>query len=377
MADHPTPDPARIRALVAEHGAPLLMLSTQSARRQYRQLAAALPRVQLHYALKPLPHPAVVKALAEEGACFDLATNGEVDIVRGLGIAPERCIQTHPIKRDSDIRYPLEYGCTTFIFDNPYELPKFLPYKDQVELLMRLSFRNKEAQCDLSMKFGVAPQDAHELLRKAVGMGLKVRGLSFHCGSQLINNMKYVEAIGFCRQLFNLAALDGIALDTLDIGGGYPVQYIEPVMPINYYAHPIHSELERQFPGVRLIGEPGRFISAPSMTLVASVMGKAERQGRMWYYLDDGLYGSYSGKLYDHCDYPFYPLCKLEGKTGPERLSVVAGPTCDSIDVIYNDIMLPELECGDLVVSPMMGAYTWASATEFNFFPKTKIVVVD
>ena len=113
------------------------------------------------------------------------------------------------------------------------------------------------------------------------------------------------------------------------------------------------------------------------MTLVASVMGKSERQGRMWYYLDDGLYGSYSGKLYDHCDYQFMPLAKLEGKGGPERLSVVAGPTCDSIDVIYNDIMLPELECGELVTSPMMGAYTWASATDFNFFPKAKIVVID
>ncbi len=371
------PDPARIRALVAEHGAPLLLLSTQAVRRQYRQLAAALPGVQLHYALKPLPHPAVVQALHEEGSWFDLATNGEVDVVRKLGIPPERCIQTHPIKRDIDIRGALEFGVRTFIFDNPYELPKFLPYKDQVDLLMRLSFRNKEAQCDLSLKFGVAPPEALALLQKANAMGLRVKGLSFHCGSQLINNMKYIEAIGFCRQLFNLAALDGITMDTLDIGGGYPVQYVEPVMPIHYYAHPIHSELERLFPGIRLIAEPGRFISAPAMTLIASVMGKSERQGRMWYYLDDGLYGSYSGKLYDHADYPFMPLAKLEGKTGPERLSVVAGPTCDSIDVIYNDIMLPELECGDLVVSPMMGAYTWASATEFNFFPKTKIVVID
>jgi ornithine decarboxylase len=168
-----------------------------------------------------------------------------------------------------------------------------------------------------------------------------------------------------------------VRLDTLDIGGGYPVPYTEPVMPITYYCHPIAAELERQFPGVRLIAEPGRFISAPAMNLVASVMGKAERQGMMWYYLDDGLYGSYSGKLYDHCNYQFYPLAKLEGKSGPERMSVVAGPTCDSIDVVYENILLPELECNDLVVSPMMGAYTSASATDFNFFPRAKIVVID
>jgi ornithine decarboxylase len=346
-------------------------------RSQYRQLRQSLPGVHLHYALKPLPHAAVVKALMAEDGYFDLATNGEVDVVRACGVDPARCIQTHPIKRDGDIRYCLDYGCRTFVFDNPAELPKFLPYKDQVELLMRLSFRNKEAQCDLSMKFGVQPQDGLALLKQAVGLGLTVRGLSFHAGSQLLNNFKYVEAIGFCRQLFNLAALDGIRLDTLDIGGGFPVGYIEPVMPINYYCHPIAGELERLFPSVRLLAEPGRFVAAPSMTLVASVMGKSERQGRMWYYLDDGLYGSYSGKLYDHCDYPFMPLKKLEGHGGAERLSVVAGPTCDSIDVVYQDISLPELECDDLVVSPMMGAYTSASATDFNFFPRAKIVVID
>ncbi len=370
-------EPQAMRRLVAEHGAPLLLLSTQVIRQQYRTLAQALPGVQLHYALKPLPHPAVVAALKQEDGYFDLATNGEVDVVRDAGVDPSRCIHTHPIKRDGDISYALQYGCRTFIFDNPYELPKFLPYRDRVELLMRLSFRSKDAVVDLSLKFGVQPTDALELLRKAVGMGLKVRGLSFHVGSQTLNAFKYMEAIGFCRQLFNLAALDGIVLDTLDIGGGYPVPYTEPVMPIQYYCHPIAGELERQFPNTRLIAEPGRFISAPAMTLISSVMGKAERQGRMWYYLDDGLYGSYSGKLYDHADYQFMPLAKLEGKSAPERPSVVAGPTCDSIDVIYQDIMLPEMECGELVVSPMMGAYTWATATEFNFFPKTKIVVID
>ncbi|MBA3845650.1 MAG: type III PLP-dependent enzyme [Planctomycetes bacterium] len=373
----PFVEPALIRRMVAEHGAPLLLLSTQAIRQQYRTLKQALPGVDLHYALKPLPHPAVVAALRDEGSSFDLATNGEVDVVRDAGVPPSRTIHTHPIKRDGDISYALQYGCTTFIFDNPYELPKFLPYRDRVELLMRLSFRSKDAVVDLSLKFGVQPADALDLLRKAVGMGLKVRGLSFHVGSQTLNAFKYMEAIGFCRQLFNLAALDGVVLDTLDIGGGYPVPYIEPVMPIQYYCHPIASELERQFPNTRLIAEPGRFISAPAMTLISSVMGKAERQGRMWYYLDDGLYGSYSGKLYDHADYQFMPLSKLEGKNAPERMSVVAGPTCDSIDVVYDNIMLPELECGELVVSPMMGAYTWATATEFNFFPKTKIVVID
>ncbi len=373
----PLPSPEKIRALVAEHGSPILLLSTRTAVAQYRALQAALPRVQLHYALKPLPHPAIVTALKAVDGWYDLATAGEVDVVRGCGIDPSRCIHTHPIKRDKDIRYALDYGVTHFVVDNPFELPKFLPYKDKVRLLLRLSFRNKDAVCDLSLKFGVQPPEALALLRQAHGMGLDVAGTSFHCGSQLVSNQKFLEAVTFCRQLFTLAALDGIFLDTLDIGGGFPVPYTESITPIDQYCAPINDLLEQNFPNIRLIAEPGRFIAAPSMTLVASVMGKSERFGRMWYYLDDGLYGSFSGKLYDHCDYPFIPLSRIEGSAGPERLSVVSGPTCDSIDVMYNDIMLPDMQPGDLVVGPMMGAYTWASATEFNFFPKATVVVVD
>ncbi|MDA3960763.1 MAG: type III PLP-dependent enzyme [Planctomycetota bacterium] len=378
MSINSYPDPALLRATVAEHGVPVLLLSCETIRSQYRSLHEALPGVELHYALKPLPHPDVVAALADEGASFDLATNGEVDVVRAAGIAPERCIHTHPIKRDGDISHALAYGCTTFVVDNPYELDKFLPYRDQAEILVRISFRSSDAVVDLSYKFGIAPDQALDLITKARDMGIKVRGLCFHVGSQSAMSYKHVEAIGFCRQLFNLAALEGIELDTLDIGGGFPVPYTEPVMPIDDFCRPIVAALERDFSGTRILAEPGRFISAPSMTLVSSVMGKSERGGTMWYYLDDGLYGSYSGKLYDHCNYQIIPLKLLEGEEPDERRpSVIAGPTCDSIDVIYEGQMLPELECGDLLVSPMMGAYTWATATEFNFFPKTKIVRVD
>jgi ornithine decarboxylase len=122
-----------------------------------------------------------------------------------------------------------------------------------------------------------------------------------------------------------------------------------------------------------VIAEPGRFIAAPAAIAVSSVMGKAKRDGRWWYYLDDGLYGSYSGQMFDHAKYPVSVL--REG--GELHESVLSGPTCDSIDVIDESIMLPELEMGDLVVGRMMGAYTWASATDFNFFKRAKVVVMN
>ncbi len=364
----------RIRRLVAIHGSPLLILDCDAVRRQYRALHAALPGVALHYALKPLPHPAVVSTLMEEGACFDLATSGEVELVAGLGVDPARTIHTHPIKRDRDIRDALAYGCTTFVVDNPDELEKFVPYADEAQLLLRLSFRSPDAKVDLSKKFGCSPEAAPALLQQAAALGIRIIGLSFHVGSQALEPDKHVEAIRACAAIIAAAACQGLPpLEVLDIGGGFPVGYREPVMPIDSFCQPIREALGELPAGVRVIAEPGRFIAAPAITAVASVMGKALREGRWWYYLDDGLYGSYSGQLFDHTHYPVDSL-DFFGERCP---SVLAGPTCDSIDVIDDDILLPSLRCGDLIVGRMMGAYTWASATEFNFFRKAQIVVIN
>ncbi|MFW5751297.1 MAG: type III PLP-dependent enzyme [Planctomycetota bacterium] len=366
---------AQARELAATHGTPVLLLAPAVIRERYRNIAAALPGVAIHYALKALAHPAVVTALAAEGCDFDLCSNGEVDLVRAAGVDPARCLHTHPIKRRSDIDHTLAYGCRTFVYDNASEIDKFAAYAGDCELLLRLSFRSRDAVVDLSYKFGAAPDAALDLLRRARDAGLRVRGLCFHAGSQNSYPYKYLDAIAFCRQLFNLAALEDIHLDTLDIGGGFPVAYQEQVMPIADFCAPIAAELARHFPDTRLIAEPGRYIAAPAAALITAVQGRSLRGGVMWYYLDDGLYGCYSGKVYDHADYPLLPLQPTEGRN--RHLSVVAGPTCDSIDVVYDGIVLPELAVGELLAGPMMGAYTHASASTFNSLPRPPVVVLE
>lgn len=363
-----------IRALTARFGSPLLVVDCEQVRRQYHALRHALPGVDLHYALKPLPHAAVVACLRDEGAFFDLATTGEVELVKAQGIAPERCIHTHPIKRDSDIRDALRYGVTTFVADNPDEIRKFVRYRKRVELLLRVSFRSPSAVCDLSRKFGCDPKAVLEMLEFARRLGVRVRGLSFHVGSQASDPSKYVEAINACTDIFAESLLAGLpGMDVLDIGGGFPVAYNDAVTPIDEFCQPIRAALTRLPSHVRVIAEPGRFIAASAAIAVSSVMGKAKRDGRWWYYLDDGLYGSYSGQLFDHAKYPVESLRKSD-EVFP---SVLAGPTCDSIDVIDENIALPELEVGDLIVGRMMGAYTWASATDFNFFKRARVVVIN
>lgn len=363
------------RDLVETYGSPLLVLDQAAVRKQYRALVKALPGVRMHYALKPLPHSAVVATLKAEGCCFDLATNGEVDLMLENQINPDDCIHTHPIKRDGDIRYASEYGCKVFVFDNPIELEKFIPYQDKAQLLLRVSFPNPESKVDLSKKFGCTPEATLPLLRKAKELGLNVIGLSFHVGSQVPNSRRHVEAITACNQLIRDAAAENINLQVLDIGGGFPVNYAADGADLDIYEFcaPIREALSNTPEGIRLLAEPGRFISAPCMTSVSSVMGKAERFGRMWYYLDDGLYGSYSGQLFDHINYPK----SVPYATGEALPAVLAGPTCDSIDVLADDIDLPALNVGDVIIGKMMGAYTWASATEFNFFRKANILVVD
>ncbi|MFO1352814.1 MAG: type III PLP-dependent enzyme [Gammaproteobacteria bacterium] len=367
-------DGATARALVERHGSPLLVLDCDAVRAQYRALVAALPQVDLHYAIKALPHRAVIATLDEEGACFDIATSGEIEMLRALHINPRHTLHTHPIKRDRDIRDALRFGCTTFVVDNPEELKKFVRYRERVGLILRLGFRNPDASIDLSKKFGCAPEQAPFMLAQAAKLGLHIKGLSFHVGSQCGSPAAHVQAVRCCAEIIRRAHAQGTAqLSVLDIGGGFPASYDATTPALSEYCAPLYAALADLPNHVRVIAEPGRVLVASAMACIASVIGKAKRDGCTWYYLDDGIYGSFSGQLYEHLRYPLVTI----PTSGDRHPSVLAGPTCDSIDIIAEDIALPELAIGDLVIGRMMGAYTMATASEFNSIPKTPILVVN
>lgn len=231
--------PVQVERLAREFGSPLLVIDCERVRQQYRALQEALPRVDLHYALKPLPHPSVVATLRDAGAWFDLATTGEIDVVREQGIGPERCIHTHPIKRDSDIRDALNFGIDTFVVDNPDEISKFVRYRDRARVLVRVAFRSPNAVVDLSRKFGCDPADALQLLELAQRLEVRVRGFSFHVGSQAVDSAKHVEATYACVELIATARARNLAtIDMLDIGGGFPVNYGKLVQPIGEFCAP-------------------------------------------------------------------------------------------------------------------------------------------
>ncbi|MBV9344880.1 MAG: type III PLP-dependent enzyme [Gammaproteobacteria bacterium] len=351
-----------------------MILDCERLRAQWRKLAHALPGVALYYALKPMPHPAVVETVLAEGGGLDLASSAEVQLAQRLGAPPGRCIHTHPIKRPADIANALAFGVRTFVADNPDELEKFAALPAPVELLLRVAFRAPHAMCDLSRKFGCEVAELLPLARRAAALGVPVRGLSFHVGSQVRDASMHVAALQTCAALLRAARRERLGpCDVLDIGGGFPIDYAQPVADIAPFCAPLAAAIRALPRRVRVLAEPGRYVIGPAVLGVASVMGRARRGGRWWYYLDDGLYGSYNGQLYDHARYPVDSL--RDG--APREPAVLAGPTCDSIDVIADDVPLPHLRAGDLVLGRNMGAYTWSSATRFNGYPRATVVAVN
>ncbi len=362
------------RALVAEYGSPLLILDCNELRKRYQLLQSQLPGADLYYAIKAFAHPVALEGLSEMGAHFDVASAGEIDLLRDLKISGRRTIHTHPIKKDADIKAALRGGSTTFVVDNIDELKKLIPYKQRIGLLLRVSFRSDTAKVDLSRKFGCAPDQVPELVRQAAELGVHVRGLSFHVGSQSLTPDAHVDAIKRCAALIKeIEQRENRPMDVLDIGGGFPVDYAMTGFNAENYFAPVRTAMIELPDHISIIAEPGRFLIAPAVTGISTVTGKARRGEYLWYYLDDGIYGSYSGQLFDHTTYPLQIF-----NNSPERKkSILAGPTCDSIDIIAEDVDLPELQEGEIVIGHMMGAYTHATSTSFNSIEAAKIIVIN
>jgi ornithine decarboxylase len=228
---------------------------------------------------------------------------------------------------------------------------------------------------ELSSKFGANPGEAVDLIEAAHDAGLVVEGLSFHVGSQTTNFDNYVQALNMASGVFHEARLRGFEkLNLLDIGGGFPAPYDDDVQPFRMLAQRLNAELERLFPReIEILAEPGRFLIATAATLVARIIGKAVRDGKLCYYIDDGVYHTFSGIIFDHLKYHVGAF-----KQGPTQICSVFGPTCDALDTISLGEELPiNLELGDLLYSRNIGAYSHASSTYFNGFPPAKVVHVN
>jgi len=374
---------SKLKRLARQHGTPLFVVDHEVLRRNYAEFRRRLPRVQCYYAVKANPDPAIVETFYRAGASFDVASMPEFLLVHDCikDLPPkerqdfiwDKIIYANPIKANETL-VELDPYKPLVTYDNLEEIRKIRKYAPHAGLVLRLRVPNTGAMVELSSKFGAEPGEAVDLIAAAHDAGLTVEGLSFHVGSQTTNFENYVQALNLTAGVFREATLRGFTkLNLVDIGGGFPAPYDGKVRPFKDLARMLNSEFKRLFPPhIEILAEPGRFLVATAATLVVKVIGKAMRDGKPCYYVDDGVYGTYSGILFDHCPYHVKAF-----KKGPTQISAVFGPTCDALDTISLAEELPDLKLGDLLYSENIGAYSNASTTSFNGFPPAKVVHVN
>ena len=372
-----------LQGLAKEHGTPIFVIDHEVIRKNYRDFKERLPDVQIYYAVKANSNPEIIRTLYDLGCSFDVASMPEFMLVyENIKHLPEKerlewiydkIIYANTIKPEETLE-ALNHYRPLVTFDNIEELKKIKKFAPQAGLVLRLRVPNTGSMVELSSKFGVDPGDAVDIIEKAIEMRLTVEGLSFHVGSQCTNVENYVQALEISANVISeVETRTGEKIGLLDIGGGFPVKYHHSVKSIRTLAQLLNEEFERLLPSdIQIMAEPGRFLVANACTVVAKVVGKAFRDGKPCYYINDGVYHTYSGQVFDHCIYPV-----LSFKEGDTQISAVFGPTCDAFDTITLSAELPELEIGDLVYSENIGAYSHASSTYFNGFPPAKVVHIN
>jgi len=364
-----------IRRVIKKHHSPLMLVSRNMLRKQYERFKKHLPNVRPYYAIKANPNPEIIKTFIKLGTGFDVASAAEMNLVLSLGAPPEDIIFANTIKSTDDIASAYKKRIKFMTFDNEPELYKIAKHCPGAKVLLRIKVDNVGSTVELSLKFGADSDQAIFLLKKAHSLGLRPQGIAFHVGSQCTNVENYLHALDISSMIFDEAERIGLSLTMLDIGGGFPIRHFDSDSHPTFkdIAMQIRAKMKRLFPKeTKFIAEPGRFLVGPAGILVTQVVGRTFRNNKNYYYLNDGVYGDFSGIVFDHCRYEFKTL-----RRGQKFLSTLAGPTCDSFDTISLNEDLPELDVGNVVYVKNIGAYSSASAVPaFNGFPPAKILIV-
>ncbi len=372
----------QLQTIARKHGTPVVVIDHDIIRKNYAGFKKHLPKVQCYFAVKANPAPEIVRTLYKIGASFDVASLPEFMLVydnikrlppkQQQDFIWDKIIYANPTKPKETL-LALDKYKPLVTYDNLNELKKIRQFAPQAGVVLRLRVDNTGSQCELSSKFGCTTGEAVDLIKAAFAMGLVVEGLSFHVGSQCTNFQNFVQALNAAAAVMRESKSRGHEIKILDIGGGFPAPYNKHVRPFRELARVINAEIDRLFaPNIQILAEPGRFLVATAATSVARIIGKAVRDGKPCYYIDDSVYHTFSGIIFDHCQYHLKAF-----KKGKTEICAVFGQTCDGLDTISQSEELPDLEIEDLVYAENIGAYSNASATWFNGFPPAKVVHIN
>lgn len=358
------------RALAAGYTRPFLLVDTEIVRTKTRRFKAAMPRVHPHYAVKANPHPDVLRALIEEGTGFEIASIAELDMLLELGVPAHEVYYSNPMKSREYLEYAAAKGVEWFVLDSVEELRKIVSVKPDAKLYLRIDTPNVGSDWPLSGKFGAHPEEVDQIIAEAVHLNADLAGVTFHVGSQCRNPDNWRVGIENAKRIFKQMRFAGLNPRLLNIGGGYPVRHVKPIPSIETIGEVVNTAIRDLSPEVRVMAEPGRYLVSDAAYFVCRVVGTATRAGKRWMYWDAGVFGgiieTQEGLIYEI----------RTDRTGREISWVVAGPTCDSMDVLMRDQMLPEdVQEGDFIYIPNAGAYTSSYASNFNGFPLPEVRV--
>ena len=351
---------------------PFLIVDTAIVREKVRRFRAAMPRVRPHYAVKANPDRRVLKVLAQEGAGFEIASTAELDLLLGLGVPAAEVFFSNPVKSRESIAYAAAKGVEWFVVDSADELRRVHESKPDARVYLRIATPNIGSDWPLSGKFGAAAGDSREIVALAARLGVDLAGVTFHVGSQCRNPENWRVALEKARALFDVMAKAGLKPRLLNIGGGYPVRHVKPIPSIETIGAVVNEGLKAFPDDVQVIAEPGRYLVSDAGYFVCRVLGTATRAGRRWMHWDAGLFGG----VIESSEGLKYRI--RSDRAGPDVPWTVAGPTCDSVDIVMRDEPLPsDLQEGDFVYIRNAGAYTTAYASQFNGFPLPEVRVFE
>jgi ornithine decarboxylase len=363
----------KVRAFIKSSGLepPYLLIDKDKVRQKVSSIGRSVKGSQVFYAVKANPDIEILRLIHGLGIGFEIASEGELRILASLGVSSDRIITSNPIKSFRFLRMATDYGVSYFAFDSEDEVLKLREFAPGCNVYVRLSVPNEGSEWPLSKKFGVEIDKAEDLLVYAKRKGLNPVGITFHVGSQCNNIYNWNAALDKAKILWDRAEKRGIRLSVLDIGGGYPIRYTKSVVDITSIEKNANRLIYEKFPRhTRIFIEPGRAVVGDAGIFVSRVIGKARRGDEGWLSIDvgvfNGLMESVGGIKYSYI---------VEGSREIKKWTL-AGPSCDSFDVIDKDIFLPEPEIGSFVLILSAGAYTISYASEFNGFAIPKTILI-
>jgi ornithine decarboxylase len=360
---------------------PCLVIDLKVVRANYKAFRKALPQALIYYAVKANPEPAILRLLASEGSCFDTASVPEIEMALAAGASPDRISFGNTIKKERDIARAHALGIDLYAVDCAAEVEKIARAAPGARVYCRILVDNDGAEWPLSRKFGCEPAMAEDVLALAARLGLRPCGVSFHVGSQQANLDNWDKALATVARLFGVMEARGVTLSMINMGGGFPTRYLKDVPGVPAYGKAIAAAMRRHFGDrpIQTIIEPGRGMVGNAGIIRAEVVlisKKSDEEAKRWVYLDIGKFGGLAETMDESIRY-LITTRRDADEMGP---CIIAGPTCDSVDVLYekNPYMLPlTLEIGDEVLIEATGAYTTTYASvAFNGFAPLRVYCI-